>query len=425
MIKLAGGHKFFIILLVFFTLIFSRNVFALQIYDYHTEELIKKINADITSVNSYDKKINFKIYKDDFPNAYVTEDNIIYLSTGLLTYSPNYISLLGVLAHEIGHIEKYHVSKRKTEIKNLANINSYGNLAAVVGSMIIQEPNILNAIVVNQTAVNNLFINFSQDQEIEADLYAIDTINKLKLPTDPVKEFLLILENKTGYNLIDEELKKFSTHPIFEKRYEIIDNNTDGKLNNFNKIYQREFDFIQAKFMAYTDSGIMNKLKNDPKIYYDSIHLSKSGNLLESLKKINFLISKNKNDYFMEETKADILLSYGYNKEAVKFYTKVLKAQPNNLYAKYNIFVNLTLSPTENKLNKGFFLDNLDLIKYFPNNRNILIKYYDLAKLLKKNDWVLLFETLLFHNNDTNKIVDQLNKQTKDYNLKKIIKLYN
>ena len=37
---------------------------------------------------------------------------------------------LGVLAHEIGHIEKYHVSKRKTEIKNLKNINSYGNLVA-------------------------------------------------------------------------------------------------------------------------------------------------------------------------------------------------------------------------------------------------------------------------------------------------------
>ena len=407
MIKLAGGHKFFLILLVFFSLIFSRNILALQIYDFHTEELIKKINAEIISVNSYDKKINFRIYKDDFPNAYVTEDNTIYLSTGLLTYSPNYISLLGVLAHEIGHIEKYHVSKRKTEIKNLTNINSYGNLVAVVGSMIIQEPSILNAIIVNQTAVNNLFINFSQDQEIEADFYAIETINKLKLPTDPVKEFLLILENKTGSNLIDEELKKFSTHPIFEKRYAIINNNTVRKLNNFNKIYQREFNFIQAKFMAYTNSGVVSKLKNDPKIYYDSIQLSKSGNLLESLKKINFLISKNKNDYFIEETKADILLSYGYNNEAIKFYTKVLKAQPNNIYAKYNIFVNLTISSIENKLIKGVFFDNLDLIKYFPNNQNLLIKYYDLAKLLKKNEWILLFETLLFRSNDAIKILDQ------------------
>ena len=87
-----------------------------------TEELIKKINAEIISVNIYDKKLNFRIYKDDFPNAYVTEDNIIYLSSGLLTYSPNYVSLLGVLAHEIGHIEKYHVSKHPEEKYNLENM---------------------------------------------------------------------------------------------------------------------------------------------------------------------------------------------------------------------------------------------------------------------------------------------------------------
>ena len=423
MIKLAGGHNFFLILLIYFTLIFSKDIFAIQIYDYHTEKFINKINSEILTVNNYDKIINFKIYKDDFPNAYVTEDNIIYLSSGLLTYSPNYVSLLGVLAHEIGHLEKYHVTKRKAEIKNLRNISSYGNLATVVGSMIIQEPNILNAIIVNQTTINNLFLNFSQEQEIEADFYAIETIKKLKLPTDPVKEFLLILENKTGSNLIDEELKKFSTHPIFKKRYEIIDNN-NSDFYNFNKIYQREFNFIQAKFMAYTDSGKNSKLKNDHKIYYDSIQLSKSGNLLESLKKINFLISKNKNDYFIKETKADILLSYGYNKEAIKFYREVLQAQPDNNYIKYNIFINLTINLNDGNFNKDFFFNNLNLLKYFPNNQNILIKYHDLAKLLKYNEWILFFETLLFKKKDANQIFNQLNEQTKDINLKKFIKLY-
>ncbi len=425
MIKLAGGHKFFLIFLICFTLIFPKNIFAVQIYDYHTEKLINKFNAEIISVNSYDKKINFKIYKDDFPNAYVTENNTIYLSSGLLVYSPNYVSLLGVLAHEIGHIEKYHIPKRKTEIQNLKNISSYGNLATIVGSMIIQEPSILNAIVVNQTTVNNLFINFSQEQEIEADIYAIETINKLQLPTNPIKEFLLILENKTNSNLIDEELKKFSSHPIFEKRYEIIDNNNDDDESyNFNKNYQREFGFIQAKFMAYTDNGNVSKLTNDKKIYYDSIQLSKSGNLLESLKKINLLISKYKKDYFIKETKADILLSYGYTEDAIKFYKKVLQAQPDNNYTKYNIFVNSALNPTDYEFNKDFFLNNLNLLEFFQNNQKILIKYYDLAKILKYDEWILFFETLLFANKDSRKIFKQLNKQSKDYNLKKIIKLY-
>ena len=193
----------------------------------------------------------------------------------------------------------------------------------------------------------------------------------------------------------------------------------------FNKTYQREFNFIQAKFMAYTDSGMITKLKNDQKIYYDSIQLSKSGDLLESLKKINFLISKNKNDYFFVETKADILLSYGYNKEAIKFYRKILQTQPKNSYVKYNIFVNLILNPINYKLNKDIFKENLNLLKHFPNNQNILIKYYELAKILKYNEWNLFFETLLFRKNDADKILNELSKQTKDYNLKKIIKLYN
>jgi len=422
--KLAGGHNNFCIFLIYFILILSKNISAAQIYDYQTEKLIGQINSEIISVNSYNKKINFKIYKDEFPNAYVTKDNMIYLSSGLLTFSPDYVTLLGVLAHELCHIEKYHVSKRKNKITNLKNMSSYGNLAAVVGSMIIQEPDILNAIAINQTAVNNLFINFSQVQEIEADLYALETINKLKLPSSSIKKFLLILEKKTGANLIDEELKKFSTHPIFEKRYEIIDNNDYSESYKFNNNFQREFNFIQAKFMAYTGSGVSLNLKDDYKIYYDALKLSQSGNLVESLKKINMLISKNDKDYFLVETKADILLSYGYNREAIKFYRKVLKAQPDNIYVKYNILVNLKLNQADYELNKNIFTKNLELLKFFPNNQDIIKKYYDLSKFLKYDDWTLLFEVLLFKNKDANNILNELNTDTKDYNLKKILKLY-
>ena len=81
--KLAGGLSFFRIFLICFILIFSKNIFATQIYDYQTEKFINKINTEIINVNTYNKKINFKIYKDDFPNAYVTEDNTVYISSGL------------------------------------------------------------------------------------------------------------------------------------------------------------------------------------------------------------------------------------------------------------------------------------------------------------------------------------------------------
>jgi len=422
--KLAGGLKIYHQFLLYIVLFFSKTLFSAQIYDYQTEKFINNINSYIVSVNSYDKNIDFKIIKDNFPNAFVTEENTIYLSSGLLVYSPDYVSLLGVLAHEIGHLEKYHVSKRKKEITNLKNISSYGNLAAILGSMIIQEPSLINAIVVNQTTINNLYINFSQEQEIEADFYAVDTINKLNLPTNSIKEFLLLLENKLKFDLIDDELKKFSTHPIFKKRYEILEYKKIEEPNNFSQNLENEFNFIKAKFMAYTDSGFVKKLENDYKVYYDAIKYSKSGNLIESLKKINLLISKYNNKIFFLETKADILLSYGYNKEAIEFYKKVLLDQPQNNYAKYNIFTNIDYINNDYKFNEQTFLNNQNLIYLFPNNQILITKFYNLSKHLDYKEWILFFEILLFDKNNLKENLKQLKQQTKDYNLKKLIKLY-
>ena len=111
--KLDGGLKLYKIILFCIVLIFANSLNSSQIYDYQTEQFIEKLNLQILSVNKYSKKIQFKIFNDNFPNAFVSEKNIIYLSSGLLIHSPDYVSLLSVLAHEIGHIEKHHVFKKK------------------------------------------------------------------------------------------------------------------------------------------------------------------------------------------------------------------------------------------------------------------------------------------------------------------------
>ena len=422
--KLAGGRKYFFLIIFTIIILVSNKLFPSQIFDYQTDKFIEKINKQILSVNNYDKKLHNIIINDKFPNAFVTEDLIIYISSGLISYSPDYVSFLGVLAHEIGHLENYHIAKRKKQITNLQNINSYGNLAALLGSMIMQDPNLINAIIVNQTSINNLYLNFSQEQEIQADLYAINTINKLQLPTNSIKEFLLILEDKTKFDLIDKELRKFSTHPLFEKRYEIIDNNEIKLMDNYDELYEKEFNFIKAKFMAYTDNGFIEQLEGDYKIYYDSIQYSKLGNLKESLKKINLLIQKYSNNIFLLETKGDILLSYGYDKEAIKFYNKVLNKQPDNNYVKYNIFTKLNFKKNNYKLNQKLFLENLKLIYLFPNNQVLITKFYNLSKSLKYKEWIVFFEILIFKNKNFRKNLIELKKETKDNNLKKMINLY-
>lgn len=416
--------KNYIYILLLIILFFCKTLFSSQIYDYQTDEFIKKINSKILSVNNYNKNINVKIINDNFPNAFVTQDNTLFISSGLIVYSPDYVSLLAVLAHEIGHLEKYHVTKRKNEINNLKKINTLGNFASILGSMIIQKPELINTIAINQTTINNLYIGFTQSQEKEADLYAVNTLYKLNLSTNSVKELLKIIEDKSNFNLLDNELKKFSTHPLFKERYEILDSKKRTNLNDFDQDLENEFKFIKAKFIAYTDSNLANKLNDDEKIYYEAIKESQSGKLINSLKKINKLISKNKNNNFIIETKADILLSYGYNKEAIEFYQKVSKKYPKNYYIKFNIFMNSKHSSKDKADIEHIFSTNLNLISLFPNHKPILLKYYNLSKILEYSDWISFFETVLFNNDSFKKKLLKLKNITKDNNLKNIIKLY-
>ncbi len=410
-------------------LFFSNFSLSSQIFDYETDIFLNKLIIEIKSVNKFNKNIKIHIVKDDNPNAFVIPKNKLIISSGLLEQSPDYVSLLAVLAHEIGHLEYFHLEKRKDTLEKFSKLNLISNLALITGSILAQEPEVLGGAVASQVNINNFYFSFSREQEREADLYSIKTLQKLNLPSESVKELLKILEKNALDRGFDENYQKFSTHPIFKERYEIIDFNAKNKLLNFNQDIQDEFNFIKAKFMAYNDNLNLENLNDDQKIYYDSIKNSKSGNLIISLKKINFLIEKFSNNAFFLETKGDILRSHGYLNESVKFYKIVLNKYPDNYYIKYKIFLDTKTQNMQlnNKIN--FFYENINLIIQFPKNKYIINKFIDIAKDLEKTYWLNFFNTI----SDTKyKDMDELqkkliilSKETNEIKLKKIINEYN
>jgi len=96
-----------------------------------------------------------------------------------------------VLAHELGHIEKFHIAKRKDSIDKLNNLNSITNLSIIAGSLISNNNEYLvQSMIGNQVGIKNYYQSFSREQEKEADFYAVETLNKLKLSTTPLVRFL-------------------------------------------------------------------------------------------------------------------------------------------------------------------------------------------------------------------------------------------
>ncbi len=422
--KLDGGLKKLLLFLLFFIFI-SKNSYSAQILDYETEEFINQIIEDIIEVNKIDKKIKFKINNSNEINAFVDINNVININSGLIIYCSDYVALLSVLAHEIGHIDLNHIAVRKKVIENSKKYNTLGILSVIAGSTLTQNPQLLQGGILTSAAISNQYITFSKDQEMEADLYALKTLNLLDTNSKSIQTLLETIEKKLLDKGFSKDKQRISTHPYFEDRIILIKNFKDTDGDNFKKEYNERFNYIKAKFIGYSNNEEVLKDLNEPyKTYAESIKISRNGNLKMSLQSLNHLIKKNKNNFLLE-TKADILFSHGYTDEAVKFYEKNLDEYPSNYYAQIRIFENIKIKNLSYSDTETIFQNNKKLLYKYYNNKNVLLKYIQLAKKLKKKDWLEFFNFILSTNYIEKNIFEIKLKKFRSTKNKDLLKLIN
>ena len=413
-------------LIISICLFYNKGTLSSQIVDYEAELLIDNLIKKIKNINNFNKKINYKIYIDNKTNAFVTADNTIYISSSLIENSPDYIALMGVLAHEIGHIHLNHITQRKSSIKSLKKVQNLGSLSIIAGSLISNNPEMLQSLIIGSGSINNIFLNFSKDQEREADYYSIETLNNLNKSFGSVISLLKIIEkeaNEIGFN---EEMQKYGTHPLFSERFKTIEYEDDNNLSSFDNILNNNFLFIQSKFIGFGNKlNKCIKLEKIYKIYCESIIDANNGQLKNSLEKINDLISRNKSNIFLIETKADILLSYGYTNEAIKFYEKVFTELPGNKYVQVRLISNIDIKSLNLKDVIKLFDNNLNILYQYYNNKKILLKYLEMSKKLDKKEWIDFLEFWTSNNDHNNEKI--LNK-IENFNFSKdkdLVKLLN
>ncbi len=404
--KLDGGLKKILIFFLFL-IISSKNSYSSQILDYETEEFINEILEDIIKVNKINKKIKFKINDNEEINAFVDINNVIHINSGLIIYCEDYVALLSVLAHEVGHIDLNHITLRKKTIENSKKYNTLGILSVIAGSTLTQDPHFLQGSILTSAALSNQYIVLSKDQEMEADLYALETLNLLNTNSKSIQILLETIEHQLLNKGLSREQQRISTHPYFADRILLIDNFKDSKENNFNENYNERFNYIRAKFIGYSNNEEILKKLNEPfKTYAESIKKARNGKLKMSLQTLNEIIKSNNNNNFLLETKADILFSYGYTNEAIRFYKKNLEEDPLNYYAQIRIFETIEIKNLSNSDIEIIFEKNKDLLFKYFNNKNVLIKYIELAKKLNKKEWLEFFNFILSINNIEKNVFD-------------------
>jgi len=332
---------------------------------------------------------------------------------------PSYEAIVGVLAHEIGHLANFHISKRFKSLKKLQNLNQLTSLSIIAGSLIANNNYyLMQSLVSNQMGIHNYYQSFSRDQEREADFYAISTLDKLKLSNVPLINFLNLLEKKSKQKGNLEEYQKFSSHPIYAERYKIIEQITKKKEIVFDKKINKKFNYIKAKLFGFTSlefNEIEGYLDGDYLYYAQSIIFSRKGELKKSLQLLNNLLEKKENYDYLLETKADILYSHGYSEESLKFYYKIIKTYPNNHYVNKRIFdIKFTSESFENmEFFDSIFDDFSFLINIFHHDKELISKFKQIAENNNKSDWINYFSIYqtIYNEINTNYNIEEIMKK--------------
>lgn len=148
-------------------------------------------------------RIKIHIIKSEEVNAFALPDHNMVIYTGLIEYAKNAEEVAGVMAHEIGHMEKNHVMKKLAKEIGIAMLWTIAGGDA--GFEIMKE----TARVLSSSA-------FDRSQENEADLYAVEMMARSNIDPEHLGNFLFRLGQQ--HNEIPDELVWISTHPNSKER---------------------------------------------------------------------------------------------------------------------------------------------------------------------------------------------------------------
>ncbi len=184
------------------------------------------------------------VLDSDEINAMATPGGHILITRGLLKCTSNEEELASVIAHEIAHIQKQHsISAIKT--------SRFKDLSLNVASLAINESDNDEAKQIMSVfgdsvddVVSSLVLNgFSQEQEFEADSYALELLNNAGYNPHSIVNMLKTLEQ----NQANHKRGFVKTHPEPKKRIKKI----EKELNSYSKSKTQEER--NSRFQTYAE----------------------------------------------------------------------------------------------------------------------------------------------------------------------------
>jgi predicted Zn-dependent protease len=306
--------------------------------DTETERLLKSYEDPLAKADGLDPAaVKVYLVNDMTVNSFVAEGQNVFIQTGMIMFAKNPNELIGVMAHETGHIAGGHLSRDRTAIAK-ASIPMILSMIAGIAAMIAGAGQGGMAILMaGEEIAQNDFNAFSRVQEATADQIAVKSLNATHQSSEGLLETFrrFAAEEAMGAYKIDPYAVD---HPAGQERVALLEALVDASPYKDVKDSPEAvhaFNMVKAKLAGYIlqPKDVFNRYpltdKSEQARYARAMVYSRVPNLKAALAEINGLIKDEPNNPYFYEVLGQIYVNMAKPELGIPAFQKSVNLLPD------------------------------------------------------------------------------------------------
>lgn len=307
------------------------------IRDTEIENTIRDYAAPIFSAADLDPAaIRIYLVNDKQINAFVAGGQNLFINSGLLMKSQDASQVIGVIAHETGHIAGGHLVRLQEQ---LSNTTPEQILAVVLGmaAALAGRPDVGTAVMSGgQNVILRNILQYSRTQESAADSAAMLYLDRTR---QSARGLLTFMQTLAGQELLTSKLQDpyLRTHPLSQDRIEALSAFVAKSPYSDTPVpaaTQQRHQRMLAKLQAFLEPPAATFQRYPPSDssataqYARAIAAHRAADLPAALQQLDALLAVDPADPYYHELKGQILFESGRPTEALAPYETAVRLLP-------------------------------------------------------------------------------------------------
>lgn len=308
------------------------------IRDTEIEETFKEWSEPILDAARVDPgSVNIILVQSPQINAFVAGGANIFFYTGLLQKTDGPGEILGVFAHELGHITGSHLIAGREAMKR-ASYESILGVVLGIGAAILSGDSGAAAAGVSggSTIAGRRFLAHTRINESSADQAALSFFETAKFNPEGLGTFL---EKLQGEELLpsSRQSEYVRTHPLTRDRINAVEARADKSLYQdaaFPAHWYEQHARMKAKLIGFISPGQVAWTYDDRDMsiaaqYARAIAAYRENRTDEAVSRIDALIAEEPDNPYFYELKGQMLVDFSRIEDAIPAYRRSIEIKPD------------------------------------------------------------------------------------------------